>query len=101
MELYKIIQDYPTYSISTLGNVRNISSHRDMKQLNNKTTHYKFVGLRKNKKTHFLYIHRLVATAYIPNLENNRCVQHLDGNRENNIVDNLKWASNGEVMRNI
>ena len=101
METYQQITEYPKYIISNLGNVRNLDTGRQMKQLKNNKTHYKFVGLRKDKKTHFQYIHRLVATTLIPNQDNKRCVQHLDGNRENNTVENLKWVSNGEILRNI
>lgn len=46
------------------------------------------------------FIHRLVAEAYLPNPENKREVDHIDGNTKNNCVENLRWASSGEQMRN-
>ena len=45
------------------------------------------------------YIHRLVALYFIPNPENYRTVNHLDGNPLNNHVDNLEWASHKQNIR--
>jgi len=50
-------------------------------------------GVRKNKK-----IHRLVAEAFIPNSEAKQCINHIDGNKMNNSVENLEWVSYSENM---
>ena len=42
------------------------------------------------------YIHRLVAEAFIPNLENRPCINHLDCNVGNNNVNNLEWCTQSE-----
>lgn len=53
-------------------------------------------GISRKKK----YIHRLVASAFIPNPENKSEIDHIDGNNQNNQVFNLKWSSRQENMLN-
>jgi hypothetical protein len=55
---------------------------------------YQKVTLRENKNTRHLYVHRLVAIAFIPNPDNLPQVNHKDGNPRNNHVDNLEWVTN-------
>ena len=52
-----------------------------------------FDGVRVN-----LYIHRAIALAFIPNPENKPCINHKDGNKLNNSIDNLEWCTHQENM---
>ena len=60
---------------------------------------YMRVYLDENGKTRFVPVHRLVALAFIPNPKNKPQVNHIDGDKTNNHVYNLEWATNSENQR--
>lgn len=80
------------YEVSNLGNVRSI---RKNKLLKPSLTYrgYLLVGLSKKHTRETWLIHRLVATAFIPNPNNLEQVNHVDGNKLNNILGNLEWCT--------
>jgi len=95
-EIWKEI-DIPGYFISNLGRLRG----RSGKVLNLYINHegYYAICLRfggKNSKAKALKIHREVAKAFIPNPNNLRVVNHKDGNKLNNCVNNLEWCTDSE-----
>jgi hypothetical protein len=105
MEEWRPIADFPDYEVSNQGNVRsNKSGNWNMlKACNdgNKGGDYLVVSLLSyNDKRITKRVHRLVAEAFIPNLENKKDVDHLDINRQNNKVENLRWATRSENMLN-
>ena len=57
---------------------------------------YMCVCLRRDGQSYHLYIHRLVAESFIPNPDGYAVVNHIDGNKLNNSVDNLEWCSYAE-----
>ncbi len=92
-EVWKQIEEYDNYEVSSLGRVRNSKTGRILKASNKGG--YCSVGLTGNKcKT--LAVHQLVARAFIPNLENKPQVNHKDKNGLNNNITNLEWATNKE-----
>ena len=54
---------------------------------------YLRIGLNKRNKKYMFLIHRLVAESFIPNVNNYAEINHKDGNKSNNNVDNLEWCS--------
>lgn len=60
------------------------------------TNGYKRVVLSIDGKRKLYYVHRLLAEAFIDNPENKDCVNHIDGNKLNNSVDNLEWVTYSE-----
>jgi hypothetical protein len=64
---------------------------RPEKILKHKTKGYAGVTLSNGKNKIYPNIHRLVALAFIPNPLNKPCVNHIDGDKQNNCVSNLEW----------
>lgn len=105
-EIFKDIKGYEgLYQISNFGNVKSLE--RDKIYPNGKIQPkkeqflkpfingggYPTVRLCKKSKVKNYTVHRLVATAFIPNPDNLPCVNHKDENKQNNNVENLEWCS--------
>jgi len=96
--MWKQIADYPNYEVSNEGEVRNSKTNRILKFfLANGYCNIKLCN--EIDKKHF-YIHRLVAMAFLPQLEDKLFVDHIDRNKLNNNVSNLRWVSSSENSYN-
>ena len=101
-EIWKDIPGYEgMYQVSNYGRVMSLRYHQTKfpKILKpNLTGEYAYVNLSINNKYHSIKIHRAVAICFIPNPENKPFVNHKDGNKFNNHVDNLEWVTAAENM---
>ena len=92
------IKDYEgKYYVTSQGDVVNAYGNT-LAPVINKKTGYKTVSLWKNNKGSSKTIHRLVALTYLTNPNNLPEVNHIDGNKLNNHVDNLEWVTRSENM---
>lgn len=96
MEVFKTVFGYNDYKVSNKGNVLSFK-HKNPKLLSLVDYRgYKRVELFNLGKGRLISVHRLVAIAFIPNPKNKETVNHLDGNKGNNSVLNLEWATRSE-----
>lgn len=94
-EVWKVIESASGYSVSSLGRIRNDQTGLVMKERRNPEG-YCFAALRSLGRRRDVSVHRLVAAAFIDNPEDKPCVNHIDGNKSNNSVNNLEWCTKSE-----
>lgn len=98
MEEWRQVEDFPRYDVSNEGRVRNNKTGRIMKN-QVKSNGYAVLTLRIDKTPHTQAVHQLVANAFIENERNGCDVNHKDGNKLNNRVDNLEFCTRRENIR--
>lgn len=97
---WKTINGFSNYEISDQGEVRNKTTNYILKGRMSKSG-YLQVSIKKDETNKFTnqYIHRLVALHFLNNDEQKREVNHKDGNKINNILDNLEWVTSSENQK--
>lgn len=112
-EIWKTIAGYEGfYEVSNEGRIRSVDRYVEYRHLGESrrkflrgrilkcsvgTTGYLTVSLSKGSKPQPFAVHRLVASAFVGGQTEDRShVDHIDGNKENNDAENLRWCSNRE-----
>lgn len=111
-EIWRDIKGYEgLYQVSNLGRVKSLPRFRQShykggyysktRIMRGEVTFngYARVGLTKDNKTRKVRIHRLVAETFIDNPHNLEQVNHIDGNKNNNKVNNLEWVNRSQNMK--
>lgn len=93
--LYAINKDGDIYCYPKDRGLRGMKTERIMKKYI-KPEGYVNACLYKDGKRKYIMVHVLVAETFIPNPENKKCINHKDGNKQNNSVKNLEWCSYSE-----
>ena len=96
-EVWETVESNPNYEVSNTGKVRNIKTKKTLKPcLSN--SGYHVISMSNNGKIKSANVHTLVAKAFIPN-DNPLFytdVHHIDGDKQNNNVKNLRWTTHAE-----
>jgi hypothetical protein len=88
--MWETIEDKPNYEVNSDGEIRNKKTGRILKVSTRKDG---YCQVMLGRKTIPLYVHRVVATAFIPNPDKLPQVDHINGNKSDNRLVNLRWLS--------
>ena len=89
------------YEISSYGRVKSFKVYQSGKILKPSPdlNGYLRLSLAKEGKNKYVNVHRLVAEAFLPRISGKTCVNHIDGNKANNRLDNLEWCTYSENIK--
>lgn len=102
-EVWKDIDGYEgLYQVSNMGKVRSLKRNNTNGKILRKCINkrgYEVVYFSKGNKKYAQRVHRLVAIAFIPEAKNKPQVNHIDGNKLNNCMNNLEWCTQSENIK--
>lgn len=97
MEIWNDISGYNgLYQISTLGRVRSLKNKKAKILSQAFKDGYKVISLYRNGNGRMFRVHRLVALSFIDNPKRKPCIDHINGMRDDNRVENLRWCTKKE-----
>lgn len=91
------LKDFPDYGVTEDGRVWSYKSNKFLKA--GDSHGYKMVSLRVDRKSKHMLVHRLVALTFLPNPDDKPQVNHIDGDKTNNRLENLEWNTSSENIR--
>ena len=91
----KLVNGHENYSINEDGTVIHTKTGKIKKAWLGKVGYY-YLDLYQNNKSTKIALHRILAMAFIPNPDNKKTVNHIDGDKTNNSLSNLEWATYSE-----
>lgn len=96
LEQWKAVCGFDRYEVSNFGKVRNITSGKVLRPCKGNNGYNSVVLSSDQQSAKRKSVHRIVAEAFLPNLANLPQVNHKDGNKTNNCVENLEWCTRSE-----
>jgi len=98
--MWKTIQGFDKYEVSDVGEIRNKKSGRILKQKKDRKGYYTISLYDVNLGKKYPTIHRLIALHFIDNPNNYTDIDHINGIRTDNNIENLRWVSRQQNMWN-
>jgi predicted metal-binding protein len=95
-EVWSTIKEFNKYEASNLGRIRNKETKKIKNPSIRKRDGYLEVSLQRDGKQYTKTVHRLVAETFIDNPDNKYAINHIDGNKQNNNINNLEYCTKSE-----
>lgn len=95
MEMWKTIKGFDNYKVSTIGKVQNIKTGKILTPFTTKNG-YQVVAPSRGGVAYKMYVHRLVAEAFMPIENTDLQVNHMNGIKSDNRLENLEWCTSSE-----
>ena len=99
--MWKVIPDFSNYEVNKSGQIRNRITKRILHTYPNKDNYLRVQVVNDFGITLNMYVHRLVAKAYLANPHNLQDVNHKNNKRQDNRVINLEWLSRSDNIRQV